>query len=56
MQVAAMPLGACAEEWAPGPTVSVSSAMGGSDPRDAGEVLMVVWRECTEKGVIERYT
>ena len=51
-----MPLGACAEEWAPGPTVSVSSAMGDSDPSDVGEVLMVVWRKCTEKGVSERYT
>ena len=34
-----MPLGACAEDWAPGPTVSVSSVMGESDPSDVGEVL-----------------
>ena len=56
MQVVAMPLGACAEEWAPRPTVSVSSVMGESDPSDVGEVLRVVWRKCAEKGVSERHT
>ena len=40
-------------EWAPGPTVSVSSAMGESDHSDVGEVLMVeeMHREGSERDI-----